>query len=372
MERKEGDQASMLAPPSDLLRQFILLRKAVATRTIEAIRQAYGQVKTATYPFQFQHTDAIPYLAVHPPSTLAIQEQAVRMPFMLWDKRTSRPGLLSPADRWFTEKSLVDELVFEPEAIYRGITFATALLAITLTCKAPVNAILQITADHDAKTQRFLLPQQTGPGPRHQPIPLGLRESQLLEEMQQLLVSSYGEVPCVTPSFSPRRMDKRLPAQRYLFQWASEGISPSDGQVLTRFLFHHAVQAGAKTHAPPLDLNALRFGNAPSLKERGDELLRVFGFNHAIMTHLKPSSLDVYCRSFYASCQFAGTREHAFQAETMRNWINTLTDCSRENRFEPAPVKHMVIAVQRILASAAAQGYIPKETAAAISAVRCG
>jgi hypothetical protein len=88
MERKEGDQASLLAPPSDLLRQFILLRKAVATRTIEAIRQAYEQVKTATYPFQFQHTDAIPYLAVHPQSTLAIQEQAVSMPFMLWNKRS--------------------------------------------------------------------------------------------------------------------------------------------------------------------------------------------------------------------------------------------------------------------------------------------
>jgi hypothetical protein len=58
------------------------------TRTIDAIRQAHEQVRTATHQFQFQRTDAITYLAVHPQSTLAIQEHAVSMPFLLWDKRS--------------------------------------------------------------------------------------------------------------------------------------------------------------------------------------------------------------------------------------------------------------------------------------------
>src|SRR6266566_5847990 len=39
----------------------------------------------------------------------------------------TRPGVLSPADYWFSDGALPGDLLFEPEALYRGILYGAAL-----------------------------------------------------------------------------------------------------------------------------------------------------------------------------------------------------------------------------------------------------
>ncbi len=54
-----------------------------------------------------------------------------------------RPGLLSPGDPWFSRAAeRGEELIFEPESLYRGILMGTALTTIALSNGSRVNELL--------------------------------------------------------------------------------------------------------------------------------------------------------------------------------------------------------------------------------------
>lgn len=104
-----------------------------------------------------------------------------------------------------------------------------------------------------------------------------------------------------------------------------------------------------------LSTELLRYGGNLSTEERGQELLRVFGFNHLILKEsLSYSSLRLYCRDFYAYWQFAGSREAALQPETLARWILSL----RGNHYINSTINRMVTVIQSIMRAAGSKGYI--------------
>jgi site-specific recombinase XerD len=118
----------------------------------------------------------------------------------------------------------------------------------------------------------------------------------------------------------------------------------------------------------PINLSTelIRYGGNLSTEERGQELLRVFGFNHLILKEsLSFSSLRLYCRDFFAYWQFAGSREAALQPETLARWISSLS----ERRYSESTINRMVAIVQHIMRDAGSKGYIDLSVSAALQTI---
>lgn len=59
----------------------------------------------------------------------------------------SRPGLLSPSGYWYSDGAGPGDMLFEPEALYRGILYGAALAAIALSNGSRVSELLQVSLD---------------------------------------------------------------------------------------------------------------------------------------------------------------------------------------------------------------------------------
>jgi integrase len=114
---------------------------------------------------------------------------------------------------------------------------------------------------------------------------------------------------------------------------------------------------------------------ALSIEERGQELARLFGFNHLILARrLNPDSLRVYCRDLYAYLQFAGSVEEALVPATLARWMTHLSDeatvSPRTGRpYSPNTINRMATAVRRIMREAGQQGYLDPESVKGFHAV---
>lgn len=282
---------------------------------------------------------------------------------------TQQPGLLRGENRWFAENTREGDLLFEPEAVYRGIVYGAALATLAMTNGGSVSELLQVSADRWQSSlerrKQLLLPDGAKSNNERRLFPIRPEVEQLLEEIEQGLVEVYCEVPVIAPAQQNSKSD-RLEAERYLFQWHKRAVDRHDAQVLVRFLFHgvHLVTAsGTPIH---LSTELLRYGGNLSAEERGQELLRVFGFNHLILKEsLSFSSLRLYCRDFYAYWQFAGSREAALQPETLARWISSLS----ERRYSESTINRMVAIVQHIMRDAGSKGYIDLSVAAALQII---
>src|SRR5207244_10677050 len=63
----------------------------------------------------------------------------------------SRPGLLTPSleeGSWFSKHGLPDEMLFEPEGLYRGTLYAAARATLALTKGRRMNELLQMSTTH--------------------------------------------------------------------------------------------------------------------------------------------------------------------------------------------------------------------------------
>ncbi len=178
---------------------------------------------------------------------------------------TSRPGLLKPVHSdncWFTRAVVSsDEVLFEPESLYRGALFATALATLALTNGSRLNELLQVSATRfetlvvdELKNQQptgrkigilvqHLLPKGATQESERQIFLISDMAARLLREIGELLESEYGgTIPVVQPSPSSKAED--LQPEPYLFQWAASADGRvgllRDGDVgkLLRFLFH--------------------------------------------------------------------------------------------------------------------------------------
>jgi hypothetical protein len=282
---------------------------------------------------------------------------------------TQQPGLLRGENRWFAENTREGDLLFEPEAVYRGIVYGAALATLAMTNGGSVSELLQVSADRWQSSlegrKQLLLPDGAKSNNERRLFPILPEVEQLLEEIEQGLVEVFGEVPVIAPAQQNSKSD-RLEAERYLFQWHKRAVDRHDAQVLVRFLFHglHLVTSSGT----PINLSTelIRYGGNLSTEERGQELLRIFGFNHLILKEsLSFSSLRLYCRDFYAYWQFAGSREAALQPETLARWISSLS----ERRYSESTINRMVAIVQHIMRDAGSKGYIDLSVSAALQTI---
>jgi hypothetical protein len=180
----------------------------------------------------------------------------------LW--QTMRPGLLAPPKRssvWFRHAMSTGALLFEPEALYRGVLYATALATLAMTNGSRVSELLQVSATRfetivvvEIKQQQptgrkigllvqKLLPKGYTQESERQFFLIGEMAGRHLREIGQLLEATHGgSIPVVQPTRSTKSED--LVPEPYLFQWGASAdgrlglLDPSDVGVLLRFLFH--------------------------------------------------------------------------------------------------------------------------------------
>jgi hypothetical protein len=176
----------------------------------------------------------------------------------------SRPGLLTPTlgeSVWLNYALRSGEMLLDPESLYKGVLFATALATLALTNGSRLNELLQVSAERfdtlvvdELKDQQptgrkigilvqKLLPKGSRQEHERQFFLVGEMAGRLLTEIGQLLeVTHGGTIPVVHPYRSSKEED--LGPEPYLFQWAAEDngrlgvLNPDDVGSLLRFLFH--------------------------------------------------------------------------------------------------------------------------------------
>ena len=181
----------------------------------------------------------------------------------------NRPGLLSPAQsdaQWLLfVRSYSDAVLFEPESLYRGVLFATALATLSLTNGSRLSELLQVSA---ARFETIVVDELKNQQPTGRKIGLCVQkllpkgcthesERQFflisdmavrhLKEIAELLQAAHGgSIPVVHPESSGSKADDLIP-EPYFFQWAASQdgrlghLGTRDVSDLLRFLFHGLV-----------------------------------------------------------------------------------------------------------------------------------
>ena len=187
----------------------------------------------------------------------------------------NRPGLLTPPatfGRWLHDHRRSDELLFEPQSLYRGILYGAALTMIALTNGSRVSELLQVSLDRfrtrtetiqvtrDGKTTprrikiylQLLLPKGSLREEQRQLFPVSRQSVKLLREIHEGLIQAHGgTVPIVLPSSRSAKFEHLQP-ERYLFQWAASvdgrlgTLSLEDVTILMRFVLHGLELSTAK------------------------------------------------------------------------------------------------------------------------------
>jgi hypothetical protein len=280
----------------------------------------------------------------------------------------STSGVLNPRSAWLNEHARRGDLLLEPEALYRGVLYGAALTLLALTKKRSAGELLQLSVDRAEEEERyqFLLPDGKKGGWR--PLQCAEESEQMLQEIALGLVRVHGEVPIVSLPFQVSRF--QLPqAGRYLFQWNGHLLKRSDVQTLVRFLLHGLALPG--TQEAPVSLDMLGSeGGAPeearTTKERSRVLQDAFGFTHEVVEGLSTVASGIYCGDFFAYYRFAGSREAALQASTLRRWMDHL----QQMNYTTGTINRMVDAVQSILHCAATKGYVDQEVDASVKGIK--
>jgi len=176
----------------------------------------------------------------------------------------SRPGLLSPVQNvsnWFNHNLRADEVIFDPESLYRGALYATALATLALTNGSRVSELLQVSANRfetlavdELKDRQptgrkigilvqHLLPKGSTRESDRQFFLISEMAGKLLREIGQLLEATHGgAIPVVQPYENSKEED--LSPEPYLFQWTASDdgrhglLTTIDVGRLLRFLFH--------------------------------------------------------------------------------------------------------------------------------------
>ena len=184
-------------------------------------------------------------------------------------------GLLSSGDSWFASAAEHSQaLIIEPESLYRGALFGSALAMLALSNGSRMNELLQVSWNKERRVTRtetvilqgedgqaqmgddgrpltkevklhfqHLLPKGAKTEEERQLFPLSREAMRLLGEIKTLLEETHGEIPVVTPSRSNTKYGDLKP-ERYLFQWNAwpgehqTTVSTRDVQNLIRFILY--------------------------------------------------------------------------------------------------------------------------------------
>ncbi len=178
----------------------------------------------------------------------------------------TRPALLTPAvsdATWLAwARKTSGAVLFEPESLYRGVLFATALATLSLTNGSRATELLQVSSSRfetivvdELKNQQptgrqiglcvqKLLPKGYTHESERQFFLISDMAVRLLKEIAELLHATHGgTIPIVHPNTHNHKAEDLLP-EPYFFQWAASEdrriglLSTKDVAHLLRFLFH--------------------------------------------------------------------------------------------------------------------------------------
>ena len=210
---------------------------------------------------------------------------------------------------------------FEPEAMYRGVLFGTAIVTLMLTADARVHEILQISADRFVKPVRVKNPDGA---PKRDPttnrivtdiiveqrlLPKGRKRDDLrlqydvsaarvhLQEITRMLKAAHdGQVPVVSYSNQHPKAEQ-LGAERFLFQWNGRHLSPNTANHLIRLVLddvvlvdrsgeridvtshllrHAAATVQRQQYGVPLEVLAEAMGHTPGADGQAPEATRYY------------------------------------------------------------------------------------------------
>lgn len=174
---------------------------------------------------------------------------------------TTRPGLLDPekthAD-WLRANVQPGELLFDLEALYRGVLYGAALAVAALTSAPRISELLQfsdlrwdrIEAPAEEQSERptevlvqmVLTKRHREESERH-PKLIGPDLQPLLREIVRLLERHHGGfIPVIQPTKNVKA--EHLQPEPYIFQWSASPdgkmglLDASDAGALLRFLYH--------------------------------------------------------------------------------------------------------------------------------------
>jgi hypothetical protein len=282
---------------------------------------------------------------------------------------TQQPGLLRNDSRWFAEHTMDGDVLFEPEAIYRGILYAAALATLAMTSGGSVSELLQMSAGRWVETpegrQQRLLPERARGEDARRLFKVSPEAGQLLGEIEQGLVETYGEIPVIGPSRQITKFDQ-LQHERYFFQWHRCMVDPHDTNVLLRFLLYGVNLASADGRALRFSMEQIRYGGNRTQEERAHALMYALGFYPSMLTHLSSASREVYSRDFFAYFTYAGSKEAALRPLTLAQWVVHLM----EKGYERGTINHMVFSVQQMYAAAASHGLLDQAIASSFQSMK--
>lgn len=244
-------------------------------------------------------------------------------------------GLLDSGNRWFSlAADRADALIFEPESLYRGVLFGSALAMIALSNGSRMSELLQVSWNKERRVTRtervvlldmdgqpqmgsdgqpltkevklhfqHLLPKGAKTEEERQLFPLSKEAMRYLGEIKMLLEKAHGEIPIVPPA---RDHGKRtdLSPERYLFQWnvgpdgQENALSSGDAQILLRFMFHGLDFYTAKGKPIRVSVHVLRHVMATHARRYRDvppEVVAHFFLHHRLqqLTERVPSLSEV-------------------------------------------------------------------------------
>jgi len=157
---------------------------------------------------------------------------------------------------------------FEPEAMYRGVLFGTAIVTLMLTADARLHEILQISVDRFVKPVRIYVVKNPDGTPKRDPttnriitdviveqrlLPKGRQRDDLrlqydvsaarvhLQEITRLLKAAHGDQVPVVLYTNQHPKAEQLGAERYLFQWNGRHLSPQTANHLIRLVLDDVV-----------------------------------------------------------------------------------------------------------------------------------
>jgi len=284
------------------------------------------------------------------------------------------PGLLNPGGRWF---SLTAEhsraLIVEPESLYRGALFGSALTMLALSNGSRMNELLQVSLNKERRVTRtetvilqgkdgraqmgdngkslakevklhfqHLLPKGAKTEEERQLFPLSREALRLLDEIKTLLEETHGEIPMVSPSHSNAK-HRDLKHERYLFQWnALPGehqttISTWDVQTLIRFILYGLDLYTAQGKPIRVTVHVLRHVMATHARQYRNvppEVIAHYFLHHRLreLTGRTPSLAEVseYYTQMTAEQRSAVTRADLDEQEELDHALLQMTPTIRD------------------------------------------
>jgi hypothetical protein len=280
-----------------------------------------------------------------------------------------RPALLSPANgdgQWLAwARNASGAVLFEPESLYRGILFATALATLSLTNGSRASELLQVSASHfetivvdELKNQQptgrkigilvqKLLPKGHAHESERQYFLISDMAVRHLKEIAELLqVTHGGSIPIVHPDPYSGKAEDLVP-EPYFFQWGASQdgrlghLSTGDIASLLRFLFHGltlTTRAGKPIRIAPHLLRHVLATHARTVQNIPAEAI-AYLLHHRVTLSASPQALTIpEATAYYSRLPVAQLLALLFEAQS-----TLISDQGRSYLQAPSPqtLEHM-------------------------------